>query len=250
MADNQNYSHISITCIRLHRQCIYCLHCSLLVSATEYTLCCLTLQLPKEWYYYPHGYNASEDRAVTQAASSPSAQPSSTGNTDHEQNPDMQALHAVNDPSVDACGRAGPLTKDQIKHMHSKQQIAWDTHFWAPGLPCPLPLWEIRELRWMLMRGVGVLTAFESAHVALQILLQMASLQPAVDEAGQTLQPLPRVHRVLAEPRCLPHVSQVMLTGVYWGLMEAPVAAEFLSKFCHNGILSGIQAVIVLILCY
>lgn len=47
----------------------------------------------------------------------------------------------------------------------------------------------------------------------LQVLQQLASLQPAVDEEGSVLQPLPRAHRGIADPTCLPHIAQVMLTG-------------------------------------
>jgi hypothetical protein len=46
-----------------------------------------------------------------------------------------------------------------------------------------------------------------------QVLQQLASLQPAVDEEGSVLQPLPRAHRGIADPACLPHIAQVMLTG-------------------------------------
>jgi hypothetical protein len=41
------------------------------------------------------------------------------------------------------------------------------------------------------------------------VLTALARMQPAVDEGGATLQPLPKVHRLLATPRCLPHVCQV-----------------------------------------
>jgi hypothetical protein len=50
----------------------------------------------------------------------------------------------------------------------------------------------------------------------LQVLQQLASLQPAVDEEGAVLQPLPRAHRGIADPACLPHIAQVMLTGADW----------------------------------
>jgi hypothetical protein len=46
-----------------------------------------------------------------------------------------------------------------------------------------------------------------------QILQQLASLQPAVDEFGAVLQPLPRAHVGLADAACLPHIAQVILTG-------------------------------------
>lgn len=49
-----------------------------------------------------------------------------------------------------------------------------------------------------------------------QVLQQLASLQPAVDEEGSVLQPLPRAHRGIADPACLPHIAQVMLTGELW----------------------------------
>lgn len=51
------------------------------------------------------------------------------------------------------------------------------------------------------------------AASGLQILQQLANLQPAVDEYGSVLQPLPRAHRGLADPSCLPHIAQVILTG-------------------------------------
>lgn len=49
--------------------------------------------------------------------------------------------------------------------------------------------------------------------ICVQVLQQLASLQPAVDEDGSVLQPLPRAHRGIADPACLPHIAQVMLTG-------------------------------------
>jgi hypothetical protein len=46
-----------------------------------------------------------------------------------------------------------------------------------------------------------------------QVLQALANLQPAVDEEGAVLQPLPRAHRGIADASCLPHIAQVMLTG-------------------------------------
>jgi hypothetical protein len=54
----------------------------------------------------------------------------------------------------------------------------------------------------------------------LQILQQLASLQPAVDEFGAVLQPLPRAHVGLADPACLPHIAQVILTGGHCYIVE------------------------------
>jgi hypothetical protein len=43
----------------------------------------------------------------------------------------------------------------------------------------------------------------------LRLLRAMAEQQPAVEPLGRVLHPLPRVHRLLASPACLPHLAQV-----------------------------------------
>lgn len=63
--------------------------------------------------------------------------------------------------------------------------------------------------RWLVSRGAELLTCVEAAAVSLQLLQRLAGLQAPVDETGSVLQPPPRVHRLLVQPRCLPHVCQV-----------------------------------------
>lgn len=66
---------------------------------------------------------------------------------------------------------------------------------------------------WLQQQLVTAALAAVCAVLLLQVLQQLASLQPAVDEAGAVLQPLPRAHVGLTDPACLPHIAQVILTG-------------------------------------
>lgn len=158
---------------------------------------CPTLQVPKEWYYYPHGYQPEGTQPAT---------PTTPASANGAAAPD--APHPV-----DEAGRAGPITKDEVKQLVFKGVITPTTHLWAAGMPQPRQFNDIRELRWMSAKGGGLLGPFDAALVALQLLQQLAALQPAVDEQGCVLTPLPRVHRELAAPTTLPHLVQVMLTG-------------------------------------
>ncbi len=114
---------------------------------------------------------------------------------------------------VNEAGAAGPIERAEVKALFRSGAVNWDTPFQAPGMPQPLPLSQVRELRWALARGPGLLSPFEAAGAALDVMRQLAALQPAIDERGQPLQPLPRAHVALAAPGCLPHIAQVMLTG-------------------------------------
>lgn len=63
--------------------------------------------------------------------------------------------------------------------------------------------------RWLLSTGASVYTSVEVARMVTQLLLQLALLQPAVDDLGQVLQPLPKAHRLMTAARCFPHICQV-----------------------------------------
>ncbi len=65
-----------------------------------------------------------------------------------------------------------------------------------------------KSLLWRQRRGASGLSPFEVAALALRALRSLVAAHPAVDEAGAPLQPLPRVHRELAAPYCLPHIAQ------------------------------------------
>ena len=49
------------------------------------------------------------------------------------------------------------------------------------------------------------------AQQALEVLHVVAQLQLPSTASGQALLPLPRAHRQLSSPRCLPHLAQVPL---------------------------------------
>lgn len=59
----------------------------------------------------------------------------------------------------------------------------------------------------------GDLGPFGMAEVALRLLHSLVELQPAQGEGGRMLHPLPSVHRLLAGPTCLPHITQVSRPG-------------------------------------
>ena len=145
------------------------------------------MQAPKEWYFYPKGYNpepqSAHSSAITtstlgqSAAGAPSK--SSDGSTaanpadGHNHNVHSQLQHyQVGDervPGPDETGRAGPLSKEALKQLCLKSIVTHDTWVWAAGMPEPQRLREVRELRWMLASGLGLLGPFEAALVALQV---------------------------------------------------------------------------------
>lgn len=53
------------------------------------------------------------------------------------------------------------------------------TYCWAAGMPEPLPLAAIRELRWWVAHRQGPLTPFQAAAAALRVLQALADQQPA-----------------------------------------------------------------------
>ena len=55
-------------------------------------------------------------------------------------------------------GQEGPLSKDEIKQGHARGQLHMGTLFWAVGMAQPLPLCDIRELRWLVASRSGGLT--------------------------------------------------------------------------------------------
>eukprot|EP00878_Enallax_costatus_P046202 GHUV01055893.1.p1 GENE.GHUV01055893.1~~GHUV01055893.1.p1 ORF type:complete len:176 (-),score=49.54 GHUV01055893.1:300-827(-) len=147
---------------------------------------CLS-QAPKEWYFFPKGYNPEPQSAYSSADASSTLGPSAAGtptksidgsiapkSTDgHTHNNHSQPQHyQVGDervPGPDETGRAGPLSKEALKQLCLKSVITHDTWVWAAGMPEPQRLREVRELRWMLASGLGLLGPFEAALVALQV---------------------------------------------------------------------------------
>lgn len=92
--------------------------------------------------------------------------------------------------------------------LSSSGAVGGATLFWTAGMPEPLPLGAIRELRWWVARRLGPLTAFQAAAAALRVLRALAEQQLAVDARGEVLHPLPLAHRQMASGACLPHIAQ------------------------------------------
>jgi hypothetical protein len=139
---------------------------------------CRAQQAPKEWYFYPHGYNpdsgsgssAASAAAAAAAQPSPGAHAASTTDTSgggggggYQLSPD----EAV--PGPDASGRAGPLSKSALRQLAAQGVITSATWVVAAGMASPAPLARVRELRWMLAQGLGLLGPFDAALVALQV---------------------------------------------------------------------------------
>lgn len=72
-------------------------------------------------------------------------------------------------PGPDESGRAGPMSKDALRQLHTKGTITSATWVWAAGMQTPQQLSHVRELRWMLSSGLGLLGPFDAALVALQV---------------------------------------------------------------------------------
>lgn len=125
----------------------------------------LALQAPKEWYFYPNGYHPEHSSKASTAAGADAvaaaavpAAPSSS--------------YTVSDetvPGPDETGRAGPMSKDALRQLHTKGVITSSSWVWAGGMPAPQQLGRVRELRWMLSSGLGLLGPFDAALVALQV---------------------------------------------------------------------------------
>lgn len=146
-------------------------------------------QAPKEWYFYPKGQNYETQNAtsaVTKLDAGTAAKGSddrtaanlSYGHVDGSQSQPQQ--YQVGEETVsgpDETGRAGPLSKEALKQLFLKSVITYGTWVWAAGMPESQQLREVRELRWMLASGLGLLGPFEAALVALQVTKYCISTQ-------------------------------------------------------------------------
>jgi hypothetical protein len=135
------------------------------------------VQAPKEWHFYPHGYSPEPHQQVAATANSSSEAPApdsagtSAGSSTSKQQHGPE-FHQVGDekvPGPDESGRAGPLSKEALRQLHSRGVITHDTWMWAPGMAGPVRLSGVRELRWMCCSGLGLLGPFEAALVSLQV---------------------------------------------------------------------------------
>jgi hypothetical protein len=137
----------------------------------------LVLQAPKEWHFYPHGYSPEPHQQIAATASSSDAQVPDSANTSGSSSSTSKQPHGpefyqVGDekvPGPDESGRAGPLSTEALRQLHSRGVITHDTWMWAPGMAGPVRLAGVRELRWMCCSGLGLLGPFEAALVALQV---------------------------------------------------------------------------------
>lgn len=109
--------------------------------------------------------------------------------------------------------QVGPMEKDAIRRLWSKNAIDWTTRCRALGMTDWKKLRDIRELRWALAIRVPVLTPTQVGEAALSILHSMVAARSDLDDAGEVVTPTPRVKRILSSPRCLPHIAQAMLSG-------------------------------------
>jgi DnaJ family protein C protein 13 len=109
--------------------------------------------------------------------------------------------------AVDGDGRAGPLTKAELRQLFACGAVGAATPVWAAGMPEPAPFGAVRELRWAAARGRAALAPRAAAAAALRALRAAAAAAPAAGVA-----PLPAAHARLASPRCLPHLAQLLLS--------------------------------------
>lgn len=144
-----------------------------------------------EWYYYPEGRKTDSDTP--------------RGKKKKDEFSDTTKLY------VD--GRKGPIAKKEIKRMFNIGKIDMKTEFWAAGMLKPKPLYAIRELRWLVSKRTGCIDAYGLARLSLKILHKLVSLHAAMEVAHEVLQPLPRAHREICSPQCLPHICQSILCG-------------------------------------
>ena len=75
---------------------------------------------------------------------------------------------------------------------------------------------------WLIQLAAGDSEdVYRMAQQALEVLHVVAQLQLPSTASGQALLPLPRAHRQLSSPRCLPHLAQVALTphAASWGCL-------------------------------
>ena len=124
-------------------------------------------QAPKEWYFYPNGYapEASANKPAGSTADSSSTPPAAPSTP-------SPPTYSVGDevvPGPDESGRAGPMSKDALRQLYARGVVRGDTWVWAGGMAAPQQLSQLRELRWMLSSGLGLLGPFDAALVALQV---------------------------------------------------------------------------------
>ena len=87
----------------------------------------------REWYYYPAAQQAQQ---AHQAADGSEARPRGGGSLED--------------------GRAGPVTKAELRRLAGAGAVSLATAVWASGMAEALPLGAVRELRWWLARKQGV----------------------------------------------------------------------------------------------
>lgn len=129
-------------------------------------------QAPKEWYFYPKGYNPEQQTGSTAASATAEQLANSSNGEQYDGDHNFYQVGDEKVPGVDESGRAGPISKEALKQLHSKGVTTHDTWVWAAGMPEPQQLRDVRELRWMLATGLGLLGPFEAALVALQVILK------------------------------------------------------------------------------
>lgn len=144
-----------------------------------------------EWYYYPHGRKTTESESTQ----------------------DKKKDEFTDTTKLNVDGRKGPVSKKEIKRMFNLGKVDMKTEFWAAGMAKPKPLYAIRELRWLVSKRSGSIDAYGLARLALKILHKLVSLHSALEVTHEVLQPLPRAHREICSPQCLPHICQAVLCG-------------------------------------
>eukprot|EP00210_Caulerpa_lentillifera_P007523 g7188.t1 len=150
-----------------------------------------------EWYYYPEGKKSSDSEAT-----------SSKGTSSKKEKD-----HFASTTKLNVDGRKGPVSKSDIKKFYTQGKIDMKTEFWASSMNKPRPLYSIRELRWLVSKRSSPISAYGLARVSLKILHKLVSLHSAIEVTNEVLQPLPRAHREICSPQCLPHICQGVLSG-------------------------------------
>lgn len=154
----------------------------------------------KEWYYF-----SNKDGTVESGIAPPNLDSSNISDEDNKQKIELLGV------------RIGPVSKKEIRQLASKGTITTSTLFWANGMSEPFPMGVIRELRWWTARGTAPYTPSQAATLALKALQALVDLRPAVmgenGGGGETLIPAPIAHRAIASPRCLPRITQSLLTS-------------------------------------
>ncbi|GMH45130.1 hypothetical protein BSKO_13087 [Bryopsis sp. KO-2023] len=168
-----------------------------------------------EWWYFPEG--------VRPEVLPDSGEASTSGRTED-----------LIETNLNVDGRKGPIMKEEIKQLFSDGKIGLTTEFQSSAMSKPKPLWAIRELRWLISRRMGALDAVGMAKLALKLMNTLAAVQSAVEVTGEVLQPLPKAHRQMTSPECLPHICQAMLTS---DPVLVSGAATLLQRIVeHNGV--------------